>query len=161
MECSIFWCKLLIFDLNFSKILRKSIATAFVCYCDAKHSVTSLGSTQVSCYLFFGGCGRKWAWHFRSWNSEICSISREWIDRINWLFAYWYKFRKANDNLVIIVWAWLKMGIKFTSYGTLKSGASHTYDLINWADWLNNFWFDHQSALYLWHLLGVRCSCTC
>ena len=81
----------------------------------------------------------------------------EWTD----FFTCWYKFRKANDNLVIIVWAWLKMGIKFTSYGTLKSGASHTYDLNNWADWLNNFWFDHQSALYLWHLLGVSCSCTC
>ena len=81
----------------------------------------------------------------------------EWTD----FFTCWYKFRKANDNLVIIVWAWLKMGIKFTSYGTLKSGASHTYDLINWADWLNNFWFNHQSALYLWRLLGVRCSCTC
>ena len=81
----------------------------------------------------------------------------EWTD----FFTCWYKFRKANDNLVIIVWAWLKMGLKFTSYGTLKSGASRTYDLINWADWLNNFWSDHQSALYLWHLLGVRCSCTC
>ena len=81
----------------------------------------------------------------------------EWTD----FFTCWYKFRKANDNLVIIVWAWLKMGIKFTSYGTIKSGASHTYDLINWADWLNNFWFNHQSALYLWRLLGVRCSCTC
>ena len=81
----------------------------------------------------------------------------EWTD----FFACWYKFRKANDNLVIIVWAWLKMGIKFTLYGTLRSGAFHTYDLINWADWLNNFWFDHESALYLWHLLSVRCSCTC
>ena len=86
MEFSIFWCKLLIFDLNFSKILRKSIATTFVCYCDTKHSVTSLGYTQVWCYLFLGGCGRKWVWPFRSWNSEICSISREWIDRMNWLF---------------------------------------------------------------------------
>ena len=34
------------------------------------------------------------------------------------------------------------------------------YDLINQADWFNNFWFDHQSTLYLWHLLGVHCSCT-
>ena len=36
----------------------------------------------------------------------------------------------------------------------------HTNDLMNWADWLifscwqwwNNFWFDGQSTLYLWHL---------
>ena len=30
-----------------------------------------------------------------------------------------------------------------------------TYDLINQADWFDNFWFDHQSTLYLWHLLDV------
>ena len=33
--------------LNFSNILRKSIATAFVFYCDAKHSDTLLGSSHV------------------------------------------------------------------------------------------------------------------
>ena len=42
--------------LNFCNILRKSIATAFVFYCDAKHSDTLLGSSHVCCYLFFGGC---------------------------------------------------------------------------------------------------------
>ena len=62
--------------LNFRSILRKSVATAFVFYCDAKHSDTLLGSSQV-CYLFSGGCGQKWAWSFRSWNSETCCISRE------------------------------------------------------------------------------------
>ena len=73
--------------LNFSNILRKSIATAFVFYCDAKHSDTLLGSSHVCCYLFLGGCGQKWAWSFRSWNSEICCISREWIDKMNWFFC--------------------------------------------------------------------------
>ena len=73
--------------LNFSNILRKSIATAFVLYCDAKHSDTLLGSSHVCCYLFLGGCGQKWAWSFRSWNSEICCISREWIDKMNWFFC--------------------------------------------------------------------------
>ena len=42
--------------LNFSNILRKSIATAFVFYCDAKHSDTLLGSSHVCRYLFLGGC---------------------------------------------------------------------------------------------------------
>ena len=73
--------------LNFSNILRKSIATAFVFYCDAKHSDTLLGSSHVCCYLFLGGCGQKWAWSFRSWNSEICCISREWIDKMSWFFC--------------------------------------------------------------------------
>ena len=42
--------------LNFRNILRKSIATAFVFYCDAKHSDTLLGSSHVCRYLFLGGC---------------------------------------------------------------------------------------------------------
>ena len=58
--------------LNFCSILRKSIATAFVFHCDAKHSDTLLGSNHACCYLFLGGYGRKWAWPFRSWNSQIC-----------------------------------------------------------------------------------------
>ena len=63
--------------LNISNILRKSIATAFVFYCDAKHSDTLLGSSHVCCYLFLGACGQKYTWSFRSGNSEICCISRE------------------------------------------------------------------------------------
>ena len=51
-----------------------------------------------------------WAWSFRSWNSEICWISREWIDKLNRFFACCYKFRKANVNLVIVGWTWSKMG---------------------------------------------------
>ena len=38
--------------LNFSNILRKSIATAFVLYCDAKHSDTLLSSSHV-CHYFW------------------------------------------------------------------------------------------------------------
>ena len=41
--------------LNFSNILRKSIATAFVFYCDAKHSDTLLGSSHLCCYFFLSG----------------------------------------------------------------------------------------------------------
>ena len=47
----------------------------------------------------------------------------KWVD----FFTCWYKVRKANVNLVIIGWAWSKMGIKFRSNGTLKSGASHIW----------------------------------
>ena len=41
---------------------------------------------------------------------------------------------------------WVVM--KFRSYGTLKSCASHI-NLINQADWFNN-----ESSLYLWHFAG-------
>ena len=54
------------------------------------------------------------------------AVSQE-SELIKWadFFACWYKVRKTNVNVVIIGWAWSKMGIKFRSYGTLKSGASH------------------------------------
>ena len=39
-----------------SNIVRKSIAAAFLFYCDAKHSDALLGSSHVCCYLFLGGC---------------------------------------------------------------------------------------------------------
>ena len=57
---------------SINKVLRKSIATAFVFYCDAKHSDTLLGSSHVRRNLLLGGCGQKWGWPFRSWNSAIC-----------------------------------------------------------------------------------------
>ena len=57
--------------LNFSKILRKSIATAFVLYCDAKHPDTLLGSHDVCCYFYLSGCGQKWAWSFIM---EFCNL---------------------------------------------------------------------------------------
>ena len=38
--------------LNFSNILRKSIATAFVFYCDAKHSDTLLPVMFVVTYFW-------------------------------------------------------------------------------------------------------------
>ena len=41
--------------LNFSNILRKSIATASALYFDAKHSDNLLGSSHVCCYLFLDG----------------------------------------------------------------------------------------------------------
>ena len=73
--------------LNFCNILRKIIATAFVFYCDPKHSDTLQGSSHFCCYLFLGDCGQKWAWPFRSWNSGIRCISREWIIKITWFFC--------------------------------------------------------------------------
>ena len=47
----------------------------------------------------------------------------KWAD----FFACWYKFSKANVNLIIVGWVWSKMGKTFRSYGTLKSGASHIW----------------------------------
>ena len=96
--------------LNFSNILRKSIATAFLFYCDAKHSDTLLGSSHVCCYFFGGWCGRKWAWSFDHQTLKFfVSQGGKLIKWANFFFACWYKFRKANVNLVIIGWGWSKM----------------------------------------------------
>ena len=45
------------------------------------------------------------------------SVSQE-SELIKWadFLACWYTFRKANINLVIVGWAWLKMGKTFRSY---------------------------------------------
>ena len=40
--------------------------TAFVFHCDAKHSGTLQGFSNVFYYLFLGGCGQKWACPFPS-----------------------------------------------------------------------------------------------
>ena len=42
--------------VKFLQYIRKSLATAFVFYCDAKHSDTLLDSSHVCYYLFLGGC---------------------------------------------------------------------------------------------------------
>ena len=65
--------------LNFSNILRKSIAITFVFYCDAKHRDISLGSHHVCCYLYLAGCRQKQAWSFimEFWNLL-------YLKRVNW-----------------------------------------------------------------------------
>ena len=74
-------------SVKFLQYIKKSIPTAFMFYCDAKDSDTLQRSSHVCCYLFLAGCGQKWVWPFRSWNSKICCISREWIDEMSWLFC--------------------------------------------------------------------------
>ena len=69
--------------LNFGNILEKSIVNVFVFYCHAKHSDTLLGFSHVCYYLFLGGCVPKLEWPFRSCNSEIWCISKEWIDKMS------------------------------------------------------------------------------
>ena len=40
-------------------IKKKSIATAFVFYFEAKHSDALWDSSHIRCYLSLGGCGQK------------------------------------------------------------------------------------------------------
>ena len=100
-------------SLDFCNILRKSIATAFVFYSDAKNLNALPDSSQVRCYLFLGDRGQKWALPFRLWNSEICCISRvNWWNELIFLHAD-TNLGKLNVNLIIIGWTWSEMGETF------------------------------------------------
>ena len=66
--------------LNFSNILRKSIATAFVFYCDAKHPNTLRGSFHVCCYkhgFFFGFLWSKMGVAFLDHGTLKLAVSQE------------------------------------------------------------------------------------
>ena len=81
----------------------------------------------VTCFLVAvikNGCGLLDDGTLKSAVSQESELIK-WAD----FFACWYKFRKANVNLVIIGWAWSKMGIKFRSYGTEWSFRSYPLQL--------------------------------
>ena len=76
---------------------HKSIATASLFYCDAKHSGILRGPSLV----VLGGCSQKWVHPFKLLNSKICFIYIYIYicikkSRMNWWnelsFACWYKF---------------------------------------------------------------------
>ena len=82
---------------------------------------------------------KKWARPFRSRDSKICCISR-----MNW-WMNWADFLHADTNLwklkvtlIIIGWVWSKLGEVLKIMGLLNQ-AYLTNDLMNWADWLNDF----------------------
>ena len=67
------------------------------------------------------------------------AVSQEWIDEMSWLFACWYKFRKAksyfnNDWVGMVKNEW-----GLIDHETLKSHISHK-------------WFDELSRLIEWFL---------
>ena len=103
--------------------------------------------------------GQKLAWPFTSWYSEFCCISNELIKWAN-LFHVDTHLWKLKIPLIIIGWAWSKMGEGFQIMG-FSNQVYLTNDLVNWTDWLNDFcmlivveyfWFNGQSTLYPWHL---------
>ena len=106
------WKEFSIFDES-SQICpkyRKMSSLNFVLYCDAKHSDTLLNSSYVCRYFFSvavvkNGCG------LLDHGTLKFAVSQE-NELIKWtdLFICWNKVRKANVNLLIIGWAWPKMG---------------------------------------------------
>ena len=96
---------------------KKNIATAFVFYCDAKHSDNLRSSSHVRCYLFLDSCGQKLVQPFGSRNSKICFIYlnnelMKWADFLNAVT----NLGKLNVNLIIIGSVSSKMGGPFRSW---------------------------------------------
>ena len=72
--------------VRFLQYIKKKYRICICVLFNVKHSDTWWGSSHDCCYLFLGGSGEKLALSFRSWSSEIWSISREWIDKMSWFF---------------------------------------------------------------------------
>ena len=85
--------------LNFRNILRKSNVTTFVFSCDAKHSDTLLGFSHICCFLFFGGCGKKWVWSLA--HESLKSVVSQESELIKWADFFLYVDTNLGKLMVI------------------------------------------------------------
>ena len=61
------------------------------------------------------------------------TVFQEWIDGINWFFAWWYKSRKAKSCCYNYWMSLFEDGRGFLSHGTLKSAVSKEWsDELSW-----------------------------
>ena len=88
------------------------------------------------------------------------AVSQEWIDKMSYFLHFFSNLGKLKDASIIFGWAWSNTGIALQITGLLNQ-VHLANDLMNWADWLNDFciliviknvWFDSEFTLYLWHL---------
>ena len=86
---------------------KKSIVTAFVTYCDSKHSDILQGSSHVRCCFFLNGCGQRSTQSVKSWNSKVCYIYElvKWTDCLDANT----NLEKVNVYLIIIGWLFSEM----------------------------------------------------
>ena len=87
----------------------------------------------------------------------------EWIDEMSWIFACWYKFRKAECLFNNYLVGTLKMAETFQIM-RLKNQVHLRNGLMNRADLLNNFWmlivtqyFLVGSPIYSIYLIFAGC----
>ena len=105
--------------------------------------------------IIFGCWWQKWEPSFRSRDSKICCIKNKLMN--------WADFLPANTNLwklkvtlIIIGWVWSKMGEALKIVGFLNQ-VYLTNDLMNWADWLNDFCMLTAMEYYFFALNDSRC----
>ena len=97
-----------------------------------------------------------WAWLEIGVTSQITALkltlSQEWIDGVNWFFAWWCKFRKAKSYFNTFSVGMVKNGHVRVIHETLRS-AEWVYELSRFfASWLwcSHFWLDQHRTLHLW-----------
>ena len=66
------------------------------------------------------------------------AVSQEWSNELGWFFACWYKFMKVKSCFKNYWVSMSKMGEVLMIVGLLNQ-VHLIVDLMNWADWLNNF----------------------
>ena len=126
-----FWCKLPIFDESSQtcpKYPKKEVCLAILCSGVVQNIQILYWVRVIFVVTYLWVVVVKNACGLLDQGTLKCAVSQE-SESIKWIkfFAWWYKLRKANGNLVVIGWVWSKMGKNFRSYGTLKSGASHIW----------------------------------
>ena len=67
------------------------------------------------------------------WTLKL-TVSQEWMDGINWFFAYWYKFMQIEIQLKIFEFVAIKNGCGHPGDGTLKLIVSE-----EWTDGITDF----------------------
>ena len=73
--------------LNFSNILRKVLQRLLCSIGMQNIQILYWIPVMFVVTYFWVAVVKKMAWPFRSLNSEICCISREWMDKMNWFFC--------------------------------------------------------------------------
>ena len=96
------------------------------------------------------------------------AASQEWIDKISWFFAYWYRFKKAKSCFHKY---WVGTVENERDLGILKSGVSHklsdelsrsiVWSLLADSDGIIFRLTANLLCIFDIQILGVQCICTC
>ena len=95
---------------------------------------------------------KNWRGSFSSRDSKICCISiMNWAHFLHGFTNLW----KLKVTIIIIGWVWSKMGEALKIVGLLNQ-VYLTNDLMNWADWLNDFCMLIEMECYSFALNDAR-----
>ena len=92
---------------------------------------------------------KNWYGQSGPWTLKL-TVSQEWIDGMNWVFAWWCKFMKAKSYFTDYWVTMVKNGHGHLVHETLNS-AECLYEMgwffACWL-WFNNFWLDTLYSIF-------------